>query len=225
MGVLTMEIEKNRKDTINEIERIEKEKEKRKMLEEDKKQFERDYKKALEADLYYKIYEQFENNLEELGEQIPQDEAIDILYNSLLLIDIKKVAINETADKTSDKEYLQTKYKNIINKIKMEFLEDYKARYKIDADFRKKQNELKINKYSIDNNNITDNTKENNIKYLSSKIILFFTSFIHSILYFLIAYLLKNTFINFINWLLIPRVHYMGSNCNLYHICSKYKIT
>lgn len=208
-----MAVEKNQKDTINEIKQVEKRK--KEMMEEDRKQYEKDYKKALEHDLYMKIYVQFENNLEEFSEQIPQDKAIDILYNCLMLRDIKTIAIDETADNTSDKEYLQTKYKNIINNIKTEFLDDYNARYNIDPDFREKQNEIRKKIYT---NNQNTNIEKNSIEYIKTKINAFLTFSILSLGCFGVAYLIRNTIFSFMNLTFIPRGYFLWSVCDLFLI-------
>ena len=119
MGVLTMEIEKVNKtitDNQKEVEKLQRQLEKAKEEKENKKQYERDLKIAVENDLKRCFYNCFENEGLEKG-----------LIHLSLKITRDKI-IQNVGENEIERNYIDNNYEKILNKVKKVYENDQKAK-------------------------------------------------------------------------------------------------
>ena len=133
MGVLTMEIEKVNKtiaDNQKEVERLQRQLERAKEEKENKKQYEKDLKIAVENDLkrcFYNCFERegLEKGLINLSLKVTRDEVI------------QNVGENEF-----ERNYIDNNYEKILNKVKKVYENDQKAKNTILA-YQLQQQQIK----------------------------------------------------------------------------------
>ena len=139
MGVLTMEIEKVNKtiaDNQKEVERLQRQLERAKEEKENKKQYEKDLKIAVENDLkrcFYNCFERegLEKGLINLSLKVTRDEVI------------QNVGENEF-----ERNYIDNNYEKILNKVKKVYENDQKAKNTILA-YQLQQQQIKEQKQEI----------------------------------------------------------------------------
>ena len=133
MGVLTMEIEKVNKtitDNQKEVERLQRKLEQAKEEKENKKQYERDLKIAVENDLKRCFYNCFDREGLEKG-----------LIN-LSLKTTRDNIIQNVGENEIERNYIDNNYEKILNKVKKVYENDQKAKNSILA-YQLQQQQIK----------------------------------------------------------------------------------
>lgn len=151
--------EKSMEDMKKEIKKLNRKLEEK----ENQKQFEKDLKIALKNDLYWFFYSHFENMLDD-------NYTIEHIYNNLLLLKNKNMIINEKAQNSYERDYLNEIYKKTLNQIYEIYKDDLQAQKNLQPKLNQESIMKKIQNTSTPlDNEFSELTKKHNNTNISKK--------------------------------------------------------